>query len=55
MIVPSPQRVHEIGEQIANGAAVKPEVVSALLQDVANAWQADLQKIAYLESLLLRK
>jgi hypothetical protein len=55
MLIPDPSTIHAVGEQISSGADVKPETVSELLQRTAQAWQDDREKIAYLESLLLRK
>jgi hypothetical protein len=54
MLIPDPSTIHTVGEQIESGADVKPAVVSELLLRTAQAWQADREKIAYLESLLLR-
>lgn len=34
---------------------MKPELLSQVLLESAQAWHTDQQKIAYLESLLLRK
>lgn len=54
-ISPTPHNLAALGEQIGKGASLKPELLSGLLVDSAEAWKADQEKIAYLESLLLRK
>ncbi|OZI59932.1 hypothetical protein [Bordetella genomosp. 11] len=55
VFVPSPCVLQTTGERIAEGASIPPDDLAALLKAAANQWQADQGKIAYLESLLLRK
>lgn len=54
-IVPNPHDLAALGDQIGKGASLKPELLSGSLLDAAKEWHADREKIAYLESLLLRK
>ena len=54
-IAPCPHNLSDLGKSIGDGACVKPELLSELLMDSAKEWHADQEKIAYLESLLLRK
>lgn len=54
-VSPTPHNLAALGEQIGKGASLKPELLSEMLVDSAAAWKADRDKIAYLESLLLRK
>lgn len=54
-IAASPHNLAALGDSIGKGADLKPELLSETLVDSAAAWKADQDKIAYLESLLLRK
>lgn len=53
-ILPTPQTLYELHDQDTREHKVAPHMLNETLKTAAELWQADLAKIKYLESLIVR-